>query len=184
MTRKAQAAPMMLSRAMLRRPMLFGAVLTCLGAMALLPGAGLAQSRMRDTALVEAVLVYNNQADNGYRILLQDEGAELPERSIGIPMWLVYFDWTQAEAGALVAATAAFVTPDIRRKPRERLDREARFEQLLRALESCPEALSAVIQALDQHEKGSGLANLLREVRTKRVEYAVAPNRYCPAAEL
>jgi hypothetical protein len=154
-------------------------LLLCIGALLLMQGASHAQQPVRDSALVDALLVYNNQADSGYRILLQEEGAELPERSIGIPMWLVHFDWTQAEAGALVAATAAYVTPDVRHKPRERLDREARFEQLLRALESCPAALSAVIQALDRYPQGSGLANVLREVRTKRVEYAVAPDRYC-----
>lgn len=138
-----------------------------------------ASSEQARPALVDAILVYNNFPDSDFRLLLQPEGVELPPKSIGIPLWLLSIPLTKSEAGALVAAIGVYLTPDTRIKPRYRLDRETRFDRALSALESCPAALSSLIWKLEDIDREGGLVVILREVRTKRADLAVAPAQFC-----
>lgn len=129
--------------------------------------------------LVLAILIYNGFPDSTHRIGVQDKPGPVPARAIAIPSWLLDVPMTRSEAGALVSAIGAYITPDMRRKPRTPLDRAPRFERLLASLESCPGALASLTAKLAPIDDGGEVVSLLRSVRTERPEYAVLPDPDC-----
>lgn len=129
--------------------------------------------------LVTAILIYNNFPDSTFRLMLREGDRTAPDRTIALPMSLLAVEMTRAEAGSLVAAIGAFLTPIESSRASQQPDRADRFDRLMRSLESCPGALASItikLEALGQHGQ---LISLLREVRTHRPEYAAIPSGDC-----
>lgn len=132
-----------------------------------------------EAPLIAAIRIYNLVLADAYPIVLQQGAQTIPERTIALPAALINIPMTRGEAGALVAATGAYATPDTRHKPRTALDRAGRFIRLMQALESCPGALASITARFENGEPDGSIAAFLRYVRTERPEFAVAPDPDC-----
>ncbi len=141
-----------------------------------LPACAQAQER---PPLITAMLIYNAFPDSSHRLAIAVGPDAAAAKTIQLPAWLLDLPLTRAEAGALVSAIGAYVTPDVRRKPRVRLDRADRLVRLLRAMESCPGALASAGAKLRNVEPGGAFDALMHYVRTERVEFARAPDPNC-----
>jgi len=129
--------------------------------------------------LVTAILIYNGFPDSPYKLGLQVEPGPVPNGIIALPSSLLRLPFSRAEAAALVAAAGAYMTPDIRRKPRTQLDRAARLARLLQAMESCPGAMASVDRKLRDADPVDSLAAMMQYIRSERIEFAVAPDPDC-----
>jgi hypothetical protein len=148
--------------------------------LALCGGSAKADER---PAIVTAILIYNGFPDSAYKVTVENASVRTPNGVIALPASVLQVPLSRAEAGALVAAVGAYASPDVRFRPRTRLDRTVRFERLLRSLDACPAALASVTAKFGEFEPEGSLAGLLRYVRSERPEYAVAPRNECDAPD-
>ena len=68
-------------------------------------------------------------------------------------------------------------------KPKPRAPAAPRFERFLVAFEACPGAFASLAQKIITNKPDSELAELMRYIRTDRIEFAVHPDPTCSQVE-
>ena len=88
----------------------------------------------------------------------------------------LYQGWQQGRTGAPTGQVGG-LPGCVRPKPRP--PAAPRFTQLLAAFDSCPGAFSSLAQKIIASHPDSALADLMRHIRTDRIEFAVGPDPTC-----